>query len=300
MRPRRAGGLGALVVVVAVLAVALRYGLKADDLVHSPKSPVTSDDAAKALAEIPKLENVTLRTSDGMNLRAWFAPGERGAVVILVHGGGGNRAQLLPEAIAMSRHGYGILAYDSRACGESDGDLVSWGDREQHDLVAALDYASSRREIDPHRIAVLGFSIGASTVAMTAARDPRPSAVILYATWSSLADEIAAKFGKLGPLSFWPTLASMRLHGVNPDNVRPIDVIGAIHPRPLLMITGTLDGDTPVPVMQRVFEAAGPPKELWIVPGADHGKYFKTAPVEYETRVVSFLDGALFGNTAKP
>jgi dipeptidyl aminopeptidase/acylaminoacyl peptidase len=277
--------------------VAIRYALKADSLVHAPKSPVTPDAEATAFAQIPKLENVSLRTSDGMSLRAWFAPGERRAVVILVHGGGGNRAQLLPEAVVFSQHGYGILAYDSRACGESDGDLVSWGDHEQNDLTAALDYVSSRHEVDPQRIAVLGFSIGASTVAMTAARDPRPNAVILYATWSSLADEIATKFGKLGPLSWWPTLFAMRMHGVNPDNVRPIDVIGAIHPRPLLMITGTLDGDTPVPVMRRLFEAAGAPKELWVVPGADHGTYFKTAPAEYESRVVAFLDGAFFSST---
>jgi pimeloyl-ACP methyl ester carboxylesterase len=292
--------LGALVVLAAGMAMAVRYGLKAGALVHSSKVPVTSDATAKALAEIPKLENVTLRTSDGMNLRAWFAPGERRALVIFVHGGGGNRAQLLAEAIAISRHGYGILAYDSRACGESDGDLESWGDREQHDLAAALDYASSRREIDPQRIAVLGFSIGASTVAMTAARDSRASAVILYATWSSLADEIADKFGNFGPLTWWPTLFAMRLHGVNPDNVRPIDVIGAIHPRPLLMITGTLDADTPVPVMQRVFDAAGSPKELWVVPGAEHGKYIETAPAEYESRVIAFLDGAFFATTARP
>ena len=150
---------------------------------------MTADAKASAFAKIPKLEDVTLRTADGMNLRAWFAPGERRAVVIFVHGGGGNRAQLLPEEIVLSQHGYGILAYDSRASGESDGDLVSWGDREQHDLIAAIDYAASRPEVDPGRIAVLGFSIGASTVAMTAARDPRPSAVILYATWTSLTDE---------------------------------------------------------------------------------------------------------------
>jgi alpha-beta hydrolase superfamily lysophospholipase len=55
-------------------------------------------------------------------LRGWYAPGQRHAVVILVHGGGGNRLQLYPEARILARHGYGFLLYDSRAHGESDGD----------------------------------------------------------------------------------------------------------------------------------------------------------------------------------
>ena len=39
-------------------------------------------------------------------------------------------------------------------------------------------------------------------------------------------------------------------------------------------------------------------KDLWIVPGANHGTYFETAPAEYEARVVAFLDHALFGGAS--
>jgi pimeloyl-ACP methyl ester carboxylesterase len=276
------------------------YASKASELVHMPRFSVSAETEAKAIADLPKLEDVALRTSDGLKLRAWFSPGDRRAVVIMVSGGAGNRGQLLPEATALSRHGYGVFLYDSRASGQSDGNLVTWGDREQLDVTAAIDYVSSRPEIDARRIAVLGHSIGASSVVMTAARDPRANAVILYATWTSLADEIDAKYGRLGFLSSKATLLGMRLYGVNPDNIRPLDVIAKISPRPLLMITGTLDGDTPVPVMQRLFDAAREPKSFWIVPGAGHGTYFEVAPVEYETRVTSFLDHALFPQLASP
>ncbi len=300
MRASRLLARGAIAAGAAVIAFTIRNGMKARPLVHFPRAPVSPDSEASAFADLPGLEKVNLRTSDGLRLRAWFAPGKRRAAVILVHGGGGNRTQMLPEARVFSRHGYGILVYDSRASGESDGDLVTWGDREQRDLTAAIDYVSGRPEIDPTRIAVLGLSIGASTVAMTAPRDSRASAVILYATWTSLADEIKYKYGKYGVLSWAPVLIGMLLHGVAADNVRPIDVIASIHPRPLLMITGTLDGDTPVPVMQRLFDAAGEPKDLWVVPRANHGDYLKVSPAEYESRVTAFLDRALFGETAKP
>jgi fermentation-respiration switch protein FrsA (DUF1100 family) len=85
----------------------------------------------------------------------------------------------------------------------------------------------------------------------------------------------------------------LRRNGVDLGNVRPIDHIGEIAPRPLLMITGTRDDDTPVAVMQRLFAAARAPKDLWIVEGAVHGNYLATAPAEYERRVITFLDRSL-------
>ncbi len=181
MRGRHLAALSTVAVGTTIVALAAWSSAKASRLLRFPRAPVPPDLEAKVLAEIPGLEEIALRTSDGLSLRGWFAPGARRAAVILVHGGGGNRLQMLPEIRVLSRHDYGILAYDSRASGESDGDVVTWGDREQRDLMAAIDYVSARPEIDPARIAVLGFSIGGSTVAMTAARDRRPRAVILHA-----------------------------------------------------------------------------------------------------------------------
>jgi fermentation-respiration switch protein FrsA (DUF1100 family) len=90
----------------------------------------------------------------------------------------------------------------------------------------------------------------------------------------------------------------LRGEGVDVDAARPIDAIARIHPRPLLMITGDRDDDTPVPVMKRLFDAAGAPKDLWVVPGAGHGSYYETAPAEYEARVVGFLERAWGGASA--
>jgi uncharacterized protein len=289
---RRVFSLAVAIVTVGTTGIAVRSYVKSDGLVYGPRVHVTPADSARAFAAIPRLEEATVRTSDGLTLRGWFAPGKNGAAVILTHGGGGNRMQLFPEAALLSRHGYGVLVYDSRASGESEGDMVSWGDREQRDVEAALDFVTARRDVDRDRVAVLGFSIGASSVVLAASRDPRAHAVILYAVWSSLADEMKHR-AKYGPLSWGPSVLGLRRHGVDVDEVRPIDRINAIHPRPLLMIAGTRDEDTPLPVMERVFAAAGEPKELWVEEGARHGGNFATAPAEYETRVVGFLDRAL-------
>jgi fermentation-respiration switch protein FrsA (DUF1100 family) len=90
-------------------------------------------------------------------------------------------------------------------------------------------------------------------------------------------------------------MARLRSAGIRVDAVRPIDAIGRIHPRPLLMITGDRDSDTPVPVMKRLFDAAGAPKDIWVVPGAEHGGYYGVASAEWETRVVAFLESAWGG-----
>ena len=132
-----------------------------------------------------------------------------------------------------------------------------------------------------------------ATVALEAARDARLRAVVLYATWTSLEDETYAKFGRFGALSWAPLVWGLRREGVDLANVRPIDHVGAIAPRPLLMIAGTRDADTPVPIMERVFAAAREPKELWIEEGAAHGTDVETAPEEYERRVVGFFDRSL-------
>ena len=234
-----------------------------------------------------------MRTSDGLILRGWFAPGNNGGTVIFTHGGGANRMQFYPEARALHRHGFGFLLYDSRGSGESDGDLHTRGDREQRDVEAAMDYVSSRADVDHNRIALVGFSIGASSVALAAVDDSRARAVVLCAIWTSLEDEMKTNVGKYGPLSWGPTLLALRRYGVDIDNVRPIDRIAAIAPRPLLFVSGTRDGDTPLAITERVFAAAREPKDLWIVQDAGHGEYLAAAPTEYESRLVGFLDRAL-------
>jgi dipeptidyl aminopeptidase/acylaminoacyl peptidase len=273
-----------------LLVTDVRRGLK---FVHPYRVRVSPDEVRRAFGEIDKLEDVTLRTSDGLSLRGWFGPGRRRAAVILVHGLSGNRASLEPEAAVMARNGYGVLLFDSRAEGDSDGDTATWGDRERRDVAAALDFVSSRSEIDPARIALLGFSVGGSTVVMSAARDLRVHAVILYAVWPSLDEEIRTNDGHYGRLSWGPTVTTMNWAGVDFGNVKPIDHIAEIAPRPLLMIAGGHDEDTPLRAMLRVFARAQSPKQLWVVPEAHHGGVYQARPGEYESRVVSFLDASI-------
>jgi hypothetical protein len=240
---------------------------------------------------LPGLEDIDFRTRDGLLLRGWFASGVNKDAIILVHGLSGNRSFLLPEAEILASHGHGVLMYDSRASGDSDGDIATWGDRERLDVGAALDFVGARNDVKPGKVGIYGFSVGGSTAALVAASDPRVRAVVLGPTWTSLEDELRYKFRWWGPFSSLAT-ATFRAYGVDIGAVRPIGVVAAIPPRPLFLLSGSLDEDTPPSVMNRL-NVAVPQAERWLVTGAGHGGFSRVAPSEFSRRVSGFFDGAL-------
>jgi fermentation-respiration switch protein FrsA (DUF1100 family) len=77
------------------------------------------------------------------------------------------------------------------------------------------------------------------------------------------------------------------------NRVRPMDVIGKISSRPLLIIHENGDSIVPVDNSFRNFAAAGQPKELWLVPGSEHGQAQTSAKREYQARVTRFFQAAL-------
>lgn len=242
---------------------------------------------------IERYEDVSLVTADGLTLRGWYVPSQNGAAVVLGHGHAANRTQLLPEAGILAYRGYGVLLFDWRAHGESEGDTTTLGDREIQDLDAAVGFVAARAEVDPERIGALGFSMGAATVTLGAARDPRLRAVVIEAAYPTLKEQVAFFFRAVplaGPIA---TLWGQREAGGDLDAARPVDEICGISPRPVLLIYGTDDGEVPPGSAEAMFAAACEPKALWLVEGAGHGGYIEVAPQEYERRLVAFFDEAL-------
>ena len=106
---------GLLGLAAAGGAFAFHYAKFAYVQCHPPRTVVSNAERLAAVSAIPTLEEVSFQARDGVSLHGWFAPPKNGIAVILVHGLGGNRASLLPEAEIFARHGYGLLLYDSRA-----------------------------------------------------------------------------------------------------------------------------------------------------------------------------------------
>jgi uncharacterized protein len=241
-------------------------------------------------------EDVTLRTDDGVRLAAWYVPSTNGAAVVLMAGAGGVRSDEVDHAAVLARHGYGVLLLDVRGHGDSDGDAMLWGWHGAADVRAAVDHLLGRPDVTGGRIAAMGMSMGAEEAIDAIGVDPRVRAVVAEGAsgqgpGSEGADE-AGLAGWLGSYFEWTTTSLTDLMTSADQPLKLRDSIAQAAPRPVMVIAG---GEAPGEAdAGRHFQAAAPDSvELWIVPGSGHTKGYETAPVEWEQRVIDFLDRSL-------
>ena len=119
-------------------------------------------------------EDVKFTTSDGLELEGWYVPSKNGAAVIAFPGRNGPQA----KTRMLARHGYGVLLFDRRGEGKSDGDPNSWGWGGDRDVKAAIDYLQRRPDVDPDRIGGIGLSVGGEMMIETAAETDELKAVV--------------------------------------------------------------------------------------------------------------------------
>ena len=238
-------------------------------------------------------EAVQFDASDGPRLSGWYAPSRNGAAVLLVHGGGGDRTGPLDHAQLLRRHGYGVLLYDSRGRGESEGTPNAWGWSWEKDVEGALAFLGARDDVEDGRIGGLGLSTGADVLIHAAPEQRGLRAVVSDgATAASFADQTAT-FGvdETAPY-FWTLLTAGRVFsGYSPGP--PLDEsVPQISPAPLLLIAAG-GFPTEIDFNRHYAEVAKEPFEYWELPDVGHTAAVRERPREYERRVIGFFDEAL-------
>jgi dipeptidyl aminopeptidase/acylaminoacyl peptidase len=247
-------------------------------------------------ADLPALEDVELRTADGLRLKGWWWPSRDGAAVVLVHGLGQTRTGLLAEARLLAAAGYGVLLFDLRAHGESEGASSTWGDQERGDVRAALAHVRARPGVDPARVGLVGFSIGAAAVAEVAGEDPAVAATVLLSPFNTLWLAAAYDFRRFGALTQTAALVPFWWRGVKVEEVRPIDAVERILPRPLLIVAGGQESGQPL--FDELFARVAGRAQTWRIPQAGHGGFAEAEPEAYPAALRAFLDRALRGAPA--
>jgi pimeloyl-ACP methyl ester carboxylesterase len=235
---------------------------------------------------------VQIATRQGRTLAGWFVRGRPGAgALLLMHGLHADRRQMVPVARVFAREGFTQLLFDFEAQGESEGDRISIGFRESDDARAALEFM--RREAPGEKVGAIGRSMGGAA-ALLGKGPLEVDALVLESVYPDIEQAIAARIeyhsaralaAPLAPLLLWQLRPWL---GIGAEDLRPVDAIRRLH-APLLVIGGDRDRYLPVAETRRLFDAAPPPKELWIVAGADHDRMHEAARAEYEGRVVEFL-----------
>lgn len=242
----------ALTTVVGVyLALAILLFLFQARLVYFPSRTLIGQPSAGAF------EEVSLKTSDGLTLHAWFLPPPNPAapVVLFCHGNGGNISYHLDLLETLRSLGAGLLLFDYRGYGRSQGAPNEEGT--YLDADAAWAHLTVDRKIAPSRIVLHGWSLGGGVASHLAAR-VQPAGLILESTFTSLVDRGAEIYPylpiRLMARTRYPTLERLaRIHC------------------PLLVIHSPDDQVIPIHHARRLFAAAGEPKRFLEIVGDHNG-----------------------------
>lgn len=285
----------------AALAGALGVATYTARALNGPRQRTWRDDFAFSPYEVQvDFEPVSFQADDGVTLRGWWFPRPASdRVAICYTGHRGTKADLLGIGPGLWRAGMNVLLFDFRGCGESDIAPLSVGHNEQADARAAVRFA--RQRLPGARIGLVGYSMGGALAILTAAHDPGVRAVVADSAYASLREVLVHAYRRRRAPAQLLALADLWnqwRHGYAFEALRPVDVVGRIAPRPLLIVHGANDQLTPADHAHRLYAAAGEPKELWVVAGAPHaGAYFADRQA-YVARVAAFLDRALAGTAA--
>ncbi|HKP04067.1 MAG TPA: alpha/beta fold hydrolase [Chthoniobacterales bacterium] len=240
-------------------------------------------------------ETVEFPSESGSQIHGWFLPGRASqGVVVVMHGVRACRLDMLDRAEFLSAGGYAVLVFDFQAHGESPGKQITFGYLESRDARAAVAFARSRSPDE--KVGVIGVSMGGAA-AMLAEPPLQIDALVLEQVYPALreaiGDRISMRLGNwsriLTPFLSWQL--GPRL-GVRGSALRPIDHAAKL-PSPKLFIGGSADRHTTPAELEKMFEAAAEPKELWIVPRAQHVDLCRFGKAEYQTRILEFLSRSL-------
>ncbi len=259
------------------------------------------DDATSCAAQGAAGNDLT--SSDGTRLAGWYVPSasESGAAaptVVLVHGWGSNKSDMLDRA-ALLHDRYNLVLVDLRNHGQSEDAATTQGVREARDVEAVVDWLQAEK--GPERIALLGVSMGGATVLNEADRDERIDAVVVESTHATIANAAQARLEMAGyplalPASWAVLLGTLARTGQDVSSADPVQAIARLDERPVLIVSGGQDeaiGKDAAQELEASAEEAGSPTELDICEDAGHAEAPEVCAGRYEDWVLGFLERAL-------
>jgi len=291
-----------ITIIVLVILLVLAGGVSyisysaADSLVHSPHE--------KAL-DVPEnygytdYENVSFPAGDDPNLtlRAWYfppSPEKNGATIVYVHGFQAERSWLLSQARFMIDEGYGALLLDLRNSGESDGDTTYFGEKEWHDVEGAVDYLSTRPEVNMSLLGIMGRSMGGGVVIRAQAELQVFKFVIAQSTFTSVPDlvsDVVPLSTGLPAFPFAPMIVffGKQQTGIDVNAVNSVNELQRFNNTPILIMHGTEDDWIPYSQGQALYESAKEPKQFYAIQGAKHFPVLDADPEGIKKVLLDFV-----------
>ena len=268
----------AAILVLLYLGLAGWIYVRQDALVYHPTAeiPLTPADAGWVF------EDLTLSTSDGVNINAWFVPVENArGVVLFCHGNAGNIGHRLDSIRIFRDLGLSVLIFDYRGFGRSEGRPSEVGT--YLDVRAAWDFLVGEKGVEPQRIVIFGRSLGGAVAAHLAAslgQEKTPGALILESAFTSLPD-MAARL--------YPYLPVRWLAKYSYNSLGRISDVHA----PVLVVHSPGDEIVPYAHGQALYAAAPEPKMFLEISGGHNSGFLASGEV-YLDGLRSFLEHYVF------
>lgn len=288
------GGLGGSVGILGVLFAVAVYIV---ELITRPKRLTTFVDLYTFTPfelDLPA-EEVTFPPLYGdYQVSGWYIPHPQVTTTIIVCPGyRSRRSDVLGLCAHLWKAGHNVLVFEYYGHGAVVGKPVTLGYREINDFLGAVAYAKQRAP--ETRLGVVGYSMGASVAIMACARTKDVKALVADSAFATHKSVVEYGFHRIFHLPFAPfdwitDFVLWWRAGYHFNQVEPLRDIHRIAPRPVLIIHSVKDSIVNPDDAKLLYAAAGDPKKLWLVAGAEHcGAYFADR-VAYTNKVIGFFD----------
>ncbi len=271
----------------------LLWGLRAPRLAHS----VMPEGLALPGQHI---RPVWIEGEGGSRLFAWYIapPGPQEALApgaVLMHGWGAHAGLMLPAAPWLHEAGLALLVLDARGHGLSSAVDFQSLPRFAQDVEAGLDWLRQQPEVDASRLALIGHSVGAGAVLLSATRQPTVRAVISLSAFAHPAEVMQRWLAQMRIPSRWPgrwILSHVQeVIGARFDEIAPLRSAGAIT-CPILFVHGQDDETVPFTDALRLADACGAGADACLAVPGGHDLTHGLGP-DHVQRMMAFLRASL-------
>ena len=237
---------------------------------------------------------------DNTKAVGWFLRGVSGApAIILNHGYGGNRSELLNLGVKLREAGYHVLLPDLRGHGSSPVTWTSLGSYERDDLLAAVKYLKTKHDnqghplVDGERIGVYGVSLGGYAAVTAAAQDPTIRVVIadsIYSASDTLTESLISNLFNMNP-PLVNSLVTLGMRGYffgHYEQVSATEALNNYRGRKLWLVTSNTAGPFEQSTLD-LFKQASEPKEMSRL---DHSRLTRLQGQDqdvYDDRIVGYF-----------
>jgi pimeloyl-ACP methyl ester carboxylesterase len=276
-------------VCFAVLATAAIAGFLVYRIVKPQRT--SSEIDMESFPGKPDLVDFTVA---GIGVRhGWFFPGLRGApTIILCHGYGSSRGELLTLVSALQDHQYNVFVFDFAAHGGNSG-ITTFGYREADEVRAAADTVAARNDIDPARLGLWGYNLGAYAALREAENDHRIRAIALDSVYDMPEQMVKIDVERTGlggfPLMVRSAQFSFRWLNYKYREDAPLSKkLNTLAGVPKLFIEASDDAEL-ADITRQMFVKAPEPRDQTIIPHGNFVSMDDNDKRDYENRVVSFF-----------